>query len=96
MLLALSPNETPLMRTPQVINSVNNAEGVSVGELFDLLAKLIQRNPDIRNRYVALCLPEVESSTTLITGVTNEGDDSIVWLSLSTEAEQMSLKGFGE
>ncbi len=73
-----------------------NEEGISVQELYNLLGKMMEYDPNAKNTPVALCLQEIDTFTTLITAACNEGDNSVLWLSVSPETEAIIQRGFND
>jgi hypothetical protein len=74
-----------LHKDDEVIMTARGDEFLSVQDLFHYLGIILGNFPDIADKPVALCLPEVEASDTLIAEAVNEGDNSTIWLSLSKE-----------
>jgi hypothetical protein len=75
--------------------SIENANGLSVADLYALLGTLMFYNPQIAKVPVCLCLPGVESSTTVIVRANNEGDDQTVWLHLEDKLSDSLSEGIG-
>jgi hypothetical protein len=57
-------------------------KGLTVKELHEYLGHLLKEKPDMTDKLVSLCLPEVDTMRTVIVKAVNEDDDSILWLEM--------------
>lgn len=79
--------QTVKQQNGETIFTLHNDEGVTVGEMFDLLKAMMEKTPSIKDSPLSLCLANVATSDSLITKVENEGDNFVVWVFVSDEFE---------
>jgi hypothetical protein len=77
----------------ETILTASRTQGIHFAELYELMGRLIAVDPNILKAPVCLCLDGIESSTTIITEATNEGDMQTFWLKLTKSFEKEILDG---
>lgn len=72
-----------LRRGREIIMTAQDDKFLTAQDLHEYLGYLLAECPDIANKPVTLCLPQVETNENLIVKAVNEGDNSTLWLELS-------------
>lgn len=76
--------------------TMRRCEGLTALDLFRYLERVYKEigSDPMKCMPVSLCLDEIETHTTRIIQVNNEGDNSTLWLKLDAEASKLAADGF--
>ena len=76
--------------------TLRRSEGLMALDLFRYLERAYKEigSEALKRMPVSLCLDEIETHTTRIVQVNNEGDNSTLWLKLDAESSKLAAKGF--